>query len=102
MTGIFKPQSKYKAFITSVIIFGLSYGLYKAIIDNYLAEIVSMTQFDRGVSEFFRELPGFLLVFVLALLYELSAEKIFQAGALIMLAGMCMQSLIPPERLLVG
>ncbi len=101
MTEIFKPQSKYKAFITSVIIFGLSYGLYKAIIDNYLAEIVSMTQFDRGVSEFFRELPGFLLVFVLALLYEFSAEKIFQAGAIVMLAGMLMQSLIPPQRLLV-
>ena len=101
MAQIFKPQSQYKAFIISVITFGLSYGLYKAIIDNYLAEIVSMTQFDRGVSEFFRELPGFLLVFVLALLYELSAERIFQAGALIMLAGMVMQSVIPPQRLLV-
>ena len=101
MAQIFKPQSQYKAFIISVITFGLSYGLYKAIIDNYLAEIVSMTQFDRGVSEFFRELPGFLLVFVLALLYELSAERIFQAGALVMLAGMVMQALIPPQRLLV-
>ena len=101
MSSVFKPESQYRAFIISLVTFGLSYGLYKAIIDNYLAEIVNMTQFDRGVSEFFRELPGFLLVFVLALLYEFSAEKIFKAGALVMLAGMVMQSVIPPNRVLV-
>lgn len=98
---IFRPDAKYRAFIISLVIFGLSYGLYKAIIDNYLAEIVRMTQFDRGVSEFFRELPGFLLVFVLALLYEVSAENIFKAGAIVMLAGLVMQSVIPADRFLV-
>ena len=60
-----------------------------------------MSQFDRGVSEFFRELPGFLLVLILAVLYEFSAEKIFKAGALVMLAGMVMQSIIPADRFLV-
>ncbi|MBQ7154522.1 MAG: MFS transporter [Synergistaceae bacterium] len=101
MTTTFKPESQYKAFIISLVTFGLAYGLYKAIIDNYLAEIVSMTQFDRGVSEFFRELPGFMLVFVLAVLYEFSAEKIFKAGALVMLAGMLMQTLVPANRIWV-
>ncbi|MBQ6664929.1 MAG: hypothetical protein IJM68_05000, partial [Synergistaceae bacterium] len=83
---IFREDSQYKAFILSLAVFGLAYGLYKAVLDNYLAEIVSMSQLDRGVSEFFRELPGFLLVFILALLYEFSAEKIFKAGAIVMLA----------------
>lgn len=98
MNSVFKSGSSYKAFITALVTFGLSYGLYKAVIDNYLAEIVHMTQFDRGVSEFFRELPGFLLIFVLAVLYEFSAEKIFKAGALVMLAGMIMQVLVPAQR----
>ena len=40
--------------------FSLAYGLYKGVIDNYLAEIVGMSGFDKGVSEFFRELPGLL------------------------------------------
>ena len=101
MSNIFKPESQYKAFIASLVTFGLAYELYKAVLDNYLAEIVSMSQFDRGVSEFFRELPGFMLVFVLAVLYEFSAEKIFQAGALVMLAGMMMQSFVLAERLYV-
>ena len=98
---IFREDSQYKAFILSLTVFGLAYGLYKAVLDNYLAEIVSMSQLDRGVSEFFRELPGFLLVFVLAMLYEFSAEKIFKAGAIVMLAGMAMQSVIPANRFLV-
>ncbi|MBQ3448311.1 MAG: hypothetical protein IJG34_00200, partial [Synergistaceae bacterium] len=68
MTSAFKTDSKYKAFIIAVITFGIAYGLEKAVIDNYLAEIVNMTQFDRGVSEFFRDLPGLLLVFILAVL----------------------------------
>ena len=101
MTEAFKPESQYKAFIISLITFGLSYGLYKAVLDNYLAEIVNMTQLDRGVSEFFRELPGVLLVLVLAVLYEFSAENIFKAGAIVMLAGMLMQSFVPANRWLV-
>ena len=101
MTEAFKPESQYKAFIVSLITFGLSYGLYKAVLDNYLAEIVNMTQLDRGVSEFFRELPGVLLVLVLAVLYEFSAENIFKAGAIVMLAGMLMQSFVPANRWLV-
>ncbi len=101
MTEAFKPESQYKAFIVSLITFGLSYGLYKAVLDNYLAEIVNMTQLDRGVSEFFRELPGVLLVLVLAVLYEFSAENIFKVGALVMLAGMLMQSFVPANRWLV-
>ncbi len=71
---IFRPESKYRAFFLSVITVGLSYGLYKGVIDNYLAEIVGMSGFDKGVSEFFRELPGLLLVFILAALYMYSAE----------------------------
>ena len=57
LSAVFRKDSGYKTFILSVITFGLSYGLYKGVIDNYLAEIVKMGEFDRGVAEFFRELP---------------------------------------------
>ena len=76
ITRTFRPDSGYKAFFISMITFALAYGLYKGIIDNYLAEIVGMSAFDKGVSEFFRELPGLALVFILALLYTMSAEDI--------------------------
>ena len=84
-----------------MLTFGLSYGLYKGIIDNYLAEVVSMTSFDKGVSEFFRELPGLMLVFILAAFYLFSAEKIYKIGSLIMMIGMAMQAVVPETRMMV-
>ena len=101
LEAAFKPESKYRAFFLSIITFGLAYGLYKGVIDNYLAEIVGMSGFDKGVSEFFRELPGLLLIFILAVLYMFSAERIYKLGALFMLTGMAAQALVPAGRVLV-
>ena len=98
---VFRDGSGYKAFFLSVTTFALAYGLYKGVIDNYLAEIVSMSAFDKGVSEFFRELPGLALVFILAVLYTFSAERLYRIGAVIMLAGMAAQAIVPPGRVLV-
>jgi predicted MFS family arabinose efflux permease len=99
LEAAFKPESKYRAFFLSIVAFGLAYGLYKGVIDNYLAEVISMTAFDKGVSEFFRELPGLLLVFLLAALYLFSAERIFQIGSVIMLIGMGMHAVVPASRI---
>ncbi len=97
----FRPDTGYRAFFVSILTFALAYGLYKGIFDNYLAEVVGMSAFDKGVSEFFREIPGLLLIFVLAMVFELSAERIYQLGALIMAAGLVMQSLVRPTKVLV-
>lgn len=88
---IFRPESSYRAFFLSITTFALGYGLYKGILDNYLAQVAGMSEFDKGVSEFFREMPGLLLIFVLAFLYQYTAERIYQIGAVIMAAvlGLC-------------
>lgn len=101
LQNTFRADTKYKSFFLSLIVFGLAYGLYKGVIDNYLAEIVAMTEFDKGVSEFFRELPGLMFIFILAALYTLSAEKIYKIGSLIMLLGMCMHAVVPATRVFV-
>jgi len=97
----FRAESKYKALLLSVLMMGLAYGLYKGMLDNYLAEVVKMGEMDRGVTEFFREIPGILLVFILAVFYMLSAETLYKAGAVIMLIGMGMHALLPPDKVLV-
>ena len=98
---VFRAESGFRPFFGSLLTFALAYGLYKGVIDNYLAEVVSMSGFDKGVSEFFRELPGLALVFILAVLYTFSAEKIYRIGAVIMLMGMAAQSIVPATRVLV-
>ena len=96
----FKEGSAFRYFLLCVLITGLSYGLYKGMLDNYLAEVVGMGEMDRGVTEFFRELPGIALVFILAVFYMLSAETLFKAGAVIMLIGMAMHAVLPVSKVL--
>lgn len=100
LTTTFREGKNYKFLLMSVLITGLSYGLYKGMLDNYLAEVVAMGEMDRGITEFFRELPGIALVFILAAFYMLSAETMFKAGALIMLLGMGMHAALPATKVL--
>lgn len=96
----FREDSKFRVFLLSLLITGLSYGLYKGMLDNFLAEVVGMGEMDRGIMEFFRELPGIMLVFILAVFYMCSAEAMYKAGAVIMLVGMGMNALLPATKVL--
>lgn len=100
MKEAFREDSWYKVFLMTILVTGLSYGLYKGMLDNFLAEVVGMGEMDRGVTEFFRELPGILLVFILAAFYMLSAESLYKAGAIIMLIGMGMHAVLPASKVL--
>lgn len=62
--AVFKENSKWKPLFMSILMMAIGYGLHKGIVDNYLAEVVGMKEFDRGATEFFRELPGFMLIFI--------------------------------------
>ena len=97
---VYRTGSGFQYFLLCILITGLSYGLYKGMLDNYLAEVVRMGEMDRGVTEFFRELPGIALVFILAAFYMLSAETLFKAGAVIMLCGMTMHAVLPASKVL--
>jgi len=97
----FRSDSKYKVLLLTLMITALSYGLYKGVIDNYLAEVVKIGEMDRGVIEFFRELPGILLVLILAIFYMLSAESMYKMGAVIMMIGMAMHAVLPPTKVLI-
>jgi Na+/melibiose symporter-like transporter len=70
-----------------MLLAGLAHGLYKGVQDNYLAEIVGINEFERGIVEFFRELPGLLLIFILAAMYRFSETKVFKIGTAITLTG---------------
>ena len=98
---VFRDGTTYKMLLLSVLITGLSYGLYKGMLDNFLAEIVQMGEMDRGIMEFFRELPGIALVLILAVFYMMSAETMYKAGAIIMLVGMAMHAVLPPSKVLI-
>lgn len=97
----FKSERGVKFFLLSLFATGTGYGIYKGIIDNYFAEVVKIGEFGRGLVEFFREVPGFLLIAILAALYMFSAEKLYKLGAIIMMVGMGMLSIVSPGKVLV-
>ena len=98
--GVFEENSGFKMFLLSVLITGISYGIYKGMFDNFLVDVVQIAERGKGVTEFFRELPGILLVFILAAFYMLSAESLYKAGALIMLIGMHMHAALPQTKII--
>lgn len=98
---VFKSEQGVRFFLTSLFVTGTGYGIYKGIIDNYFAEVVKIGEFDRGLIEFFREIPGLLLIVILAAFYMFSAEKLYKMGAVIMLVGMGMLGVVSPTKVLV-
>jgi MFS family permease len=84
---IYRSDAKIARFLSVLVLFGVGYGLYRGIQDNYLAEIIHITPFERGIVEFFREIPGLMVVVVLALMYRYSDSRIFKIGIAIMAGG---------------
>lgn len=87
INNIFK-NSSIKPFLFSMFIFGISVGLYQGILNNFLAEILHISRFERGVVEFLRELPGLLLFLLLALLYRVPENRIIRLSFFLSLLGM--------------
>ena len=101
MRKIYRPDAKIGPFISALILSGISMGLLKGIQDNYLAEIVRIDAFERGIVEFFREIPGFMVIFFLAWMYRFTESRIFKIGISLMIAGLVGFMLTQPGKIAV-
>jgi MFS family permease len=88
LKGIYRGDARIGRFLSVLGLSGVSYGLYRGIQDNYLAEIVHISAFERGIVEFFRETPGLLVVLLLAGMYRFTESRIFKISVGFMLAGL--------------
>lgn len=73
-----------KLFLTASFVLGIAYSLIDATINNFLNTYFSLDGFERSFLELPRELPGFLVVFVSAMLWFLSSRRL---GVFAMLLG---------------
>jgi predicted MFS family arabinose efflux permease len=71
-------------FALASLVLGVAYSMYDSVFNNFLNQRFSLTGFQRSFLEFPRELPGFLVVFVAALLWFLCSRRL---GALSLLLG---------------
>ncbi len=86
-SSIFRPHSGAGAFFLSILVWGIGVGCFAASLNNFLSDIYTMDSVDRGWLEFFRELPGLLLVLILATLSRVSDWRIMRIGTLVSLGG---------------
>ncbi|MBO7655248.1 MAG: MFS transporter, partial [Kiritimatiellae bacterium] len=100
LSETFRPRSGALEFFTSILIWGIGTGCFMAAMNNYLSEICRMNSLERGWLEFFRELPGLSLVFILALLHRVSDWKVMRIGTMISMAGAAFL-LVPANKIFV-
>ncbi len=84
---VFKTDD-YLVFLCTMGLFGTATGLFMGVLNNYLAEILSVSRFGRGVVEFLREFPGLSLIFLLALLHRHSETRIIRLALLVSMLGL--------------
>jgi len=63
-------------FLAAMFAFGFSQSIVDSTFNNYLSETFAISDFQRGFLELPRELPGFLVVFVAALLFFLCSRRL--------------------------
>jgi MFS family permease len=86
-TATFHSGRGARNFFIGVLVFGIAIGAFTGVFNNYLVEIHQYTGAQRGLLEFFREMPGLLLVLLLALMHRFTEWRILRIATLIALIG---------------
>jgi len=63
-------------FVIAATLYAFSQSAVNSVFNNFLNDTYSISDFQRGLLELPRELPGFLVVFVSALLYLMSSRRL--------------------------
>ena len=80
-------SDKIKNFLVSMLLFGIVIGLYNGIFNNYLHEVLSVNELERGWIELPRETPGLLLFVLIAILNRFSEIKLIRLSFIIAAVG---------------
>jgi predicted MFS family arabinose efflux permease len=84
-----------KLFAAASLTMGVAYGIYDSTFNNFVNERFALTGFQRSLLELPRELPGFLVVFVSALLWFLCSRRLGALALVLGAAGALLIGFIP-------
>lgn len=83
MRALQRIASPLLLFAAAQLMMGVYAGFYDPSFNNYLSQVHNLSPLARGSLEFSRELPGFLMVFIFALLAFLPDTRIAMVAALL-------------------
>ncbi|MBT7310557.1 hypothetical protein HN843_02260, partial [bacterium] len=75
---------EFKLLLIATLFFGTAGGIFQATLNNYLSDVHSLDAMARGWLEFPRELPGFLIIGVSALMLSFLRESRIASVALLL------------------
>lgn len=84
-------------FTAASMVMGISYSIIDSTFNNFLNERFSLTGFQRSFMEFPRELPGFLVVFISALLWFLCSRRLGGFAMLLSAVGAVLIGFLSPN-----
>lgn len=85
-----------KVFLIGVLFLGVNSGIVSTSFNNYLHDIYNLSSAQRGVLEFPREFPGFMLVFLTGWLAFLTVEKWAVLTGILTGCGLMFLAFMPP------
>jgi len=85
-----------KLFAFASLAMGAAYSIFDSTFNNFLNERYSLNGFERSFIEFPRELPGFLVVFISALLWFLCSRRLGVISLVFSFFGVLLISFLAP------
>ncbi len=85
-----------KLFASASIMMGIGYSIYESTFNNFINDSFSITGFQRSLLELPRELPGFLVVFISALLAFLCSRRLGVVALVLGVGGVLLTAFASP------
>jgi len=94
-TRVTRMSRELKLFITTSLVMGVAFSIYDSTFNNFINELFALTGFQRSFLDLSRELPGFLVVVVSALLWFLSSRRLGAFALGLSVVGVLLIGFIP-------
>jgi predicted MFS family arabinose efflux permease len=94
--GLDLAPRELKIFAFASLAMGMAYSIFDSTFNNFLSERYALSGFQRSFIEFPRELPGFLVVFISALLWFLCSRRLGALSLLFSFGGVLLIGFFAP------
>lgn len=95
--GLFLYDREFSLMLAAGFVSGIATGINTSIFSNFLNEVYRLTDMQRGLVEFPRELPGALMIFMFAGLSFLSSTRMAALSMVLSSLGMLGLGLLSPS-----
>jgi MFS family permease len=95
-------RQDWKRFVAGVFLFGFGFAMYNGVFQNFFKEAVGAKEFDLGLLESLREVPGLLTALTAGLLAAIAEARVAAIGLAITAFGIAATGSFPVMGFIIG